>query len=98
MKLYHSNFNNNSSMPKDTVRPQFDIRGNSIYSTVHNPTEGIKSMPWFKIKDNKIYNTTFNPNGHTLQPQYEIRNNSVYTTIHHPDGVSHMPVFYIEKN
>ena len=98
MKIYNTSYGRTPDTARDTVKPQFDIRGSEIYSTVHNQTEGLKSMPWFKIKDNKIYNTTFNPNGHSLLPQYEIRGNSVYTTIHHPDGISHMPVFNIKKH
>ncbi len=94
MKLYNNV--HTSVTGADTVRPQFEVRGNSIYSTVHNQTAGSRAMAWFEIKGNKVYNTTFHPEGHSVLPQYEIRNNAVYTTVHHAEGIKHSPVFNIK--
>lgn len=90
-------YNTNYSKTTDTLKPQFEIKGKSVYGTIHNTTEGSKSMPWLEVRGNKMYNTAFHPAGRSIQPQYEIRGKSVYTTEYHPEGRSSLPVFNIKK-
>ncbi len=91
MEFYHSTFSN-----KDTTHPQFEVRNNKVYATIHNKDAGgNRSMPWYEIKGNNIHPTAFNPHGHDTRPMYEIRGNEVHTTLHNPNH-SQMPVFSIK--
>ena len=92
MKLYHSSFTN-----KDTLHPQFEVRGNNVFATIYNrEAAGKTTLPWFEIKGNNIHTTTYNPNGHDARPMYEIRGDNVHTTIHNPNH-SHMAMFNIKR-
>lgn len=96
MDLYASRFGAARSL-----RPQFQVRGDSIYVHPSNYAAarktggpvGTVAQPWFKVRGNKIYNTVYNPAGHSVLPQYEIRSGKVFTTVHHPEGRSSRPVF-----
>lgn len=91
MHLYNTSYSN----AHDTMRPQLEMRGNKLYGTRFNTTEGSRALPWFEVRGNKIYTTAYNPQGHDLHLWYEIRDNKVYQTIGHPQGMSHMPAFHI---
>ncbi len=88
-------YNTNYSNTHDTMRPQLEMRGDKIYATRYNATEGSHALPWFEVRGDKIYSTTHNPQGHGLHPWFEIKNNQVFQTEHHPEGRSHMPTFHI---
>jgi len=93
MNLYHTNYSSTS----DTLRPQFKMEGNKLFGTVHNQTQGIKTMLWFEVRGNKVFTTVHNPQGHDLHPWYEIRGDKVFQTMNHPQGMSTVPTFHIRK-
>ena len=92
MNFYHTIY---QSTDRSSL-PQFQMRGNDIFSTIHNKTEGSHVLPWYQMRGNKLYSTLANPNSHFPLPMYEVRGNHVYTTIHNPDH-NPMPAFQIRK-
>ena len=92
MQFYHTSYGK-----KDVTHPQFEVRDNKVYATVHNKeAQGKLSMPWYEIKGNNIHSTSFNPHGHDIRPMFQISGNEVYTTAHNPNH-SNAPVFNIKK-
>jgi hypothetical protein len=98
MKFYNTRYNNSP----DTLHPQFELQGRSLYSTTHNLTEGSKVMPWFEVRGKNIFPTLHNPQSQgasqSHMPWYQIRGSAVYTTSYHPSGSSHLPVFHIKEH
>ena len=84
MKLYSADKKINMSSS-----PQFEVRKNKVYPTMHNPDaiNASRALPWFEIKGDKMYSTIHSPIGHKVMPIYEIRNDLVHTTVYHPKYV-----------
>ena len=83
-------FYNSLASRKDTLHPQFEVRGDKVYPTMYNKEAGSKvALPWYQIKGNNIHATSFHPEGHNPAPLYEIRGNDIHTTLYHP---AHQPL------
>lgn len=93
-------YNTHYSATSDLARPQFQVRGQSVYATRFNKDQGHANLfPWFKIRGNKLIPTSHNPKGQGVSalPWYEIKGDQVHTTVHHPDGHKTFPVFEIKR-
>lgn len=92
MQFYHNSLEHNHD-----ARPQFEVRNNMVYATIHNKEAAGKTfLPCYEIKGNNIHTTSYNPLGHSAKPMYEIQGNEVHTTLHNPNH-SHTAAFHIKK-
>ncbi len=92
MQFYHTTYTN-----KEVNHPQFEVRGDKVYATVHNKEAvGKLSQPWYEIKGNNIHSTAYNPQGHDVRPMFQIAGDQVYTTVHNPHHTN-AAVFNIKK-
>lgn len=92
MNLYQANQLN----AEHSLHPQFQMRGNAIYSTVHNSQFSSHSSPLYEVRGNKVYRSASHPEGRSALPMYEIKGEHVYTSVHNPNH-SALPAFHLKK-
>lgn len=98
--VYHAKYGTG----EHTAAPQFEIRGNQVFATKHNPR--FSPFAQFEIRGNGEWHPTIHhpdfaraqaerPAGVAAEPWFRARSNAIHQTVGHPEGPRDRAAFEI---
>jgi hypothetical protein len=87
-------FNPTHGLGSHDIRPQYEVRGNQIFTTPYNQNHS--TLPQFKIEGNNIHATEYHPAGAQKEAWFQIRGNEIHSTAANPSFThSGLPSFHM---